>query len=780
MENKKEIFALDPKHSLKNLLEAYKIYKDSKTDDAKIKNDAINYIKDNPSITNILVQGNYGTGKTTFLKANLYISYLQKNKKDLFDKLEFIYILFEKWKEEIKNIEEEIEAIDDFILDIKKSEYKKYQYLESAYYPSILFNLIPKDIRSIIEQKDWKNTLEQEEIDWDTIGEIFKEIKNYKKQIQNIIKTKKFNKKIESDQLFISLLEFNKNDIFVSENNEKTTIDEENNKENQEENNKLYKLEDAIIQKLVINSKDRYTQKRFVSFRHNELKLIVAAISFAILFATSLWFFFKPISIEGVLSKTATQLIQISLMVSSVIVLSWYTYLIVRYKKYKNFKFKKIFKVEFEENSPFDNRISELLDIFKKSGYKHFVFEDIDRQSEYRIVQKLVDLNKKINDFYANKKINDFFANIKKLLFFVNKKKYNPENDKIHFYFTLKYDLFNKENTTKFFDYILRIPFNPMEDTDKIISRINNIMKREEKDEIFNLYEKWTENLLDKTKLVLRDMGYTTLGFNFKLKNIIELIENKRVLNDFVNYLSELLSKKEHKEYDEAQKLNFLFLAILYTMYPDVYSNLYLKKGFIYNILVNIENTKTNIKRSLYKIYKKIDESNGEKIIEDFVDNHPLNYIYAYFSQILNKSLEKTKQKNSRQSTSQPNTQVGLKNQQDTTIDENKLDILYFKTVKSSIFKIILLGILDEDYLKNVQIFLKKTNIHNFHFNYDLNNIKSDDPNINYCNFSHNCQKIFINLLGKEFQSIVVEITEQIKETYGEIIEQMNELTDIS
>ena len=179
-----------------------------------------------------------------------------------------------------------------------------------------------------------------------------------------------------------------------------------------------------------------------------------------------------------------------------------------------------IFSNDNSKVSYFDRYLDDVLYLFKQSGADVIVFEDIERFNDSRIFEKLKELNIVIN---RNRKAN----NKRKLVFF----------------YLVKDDLFESQERTKFFDFI--IPIVPV----VTASNSHDILKK-------LLTEMWEYDSLDKTFL-----------FNISLYlDDMRLINN--ICNEYLTYKDTLNTLKLDYE-----KLFSLKIFHFYKEIKDIYMN---------------------------------------------------------------------------------------------------------------------------------------------------------------------------------------------------------------
>lgn len=227
-----------------------------------------------------------------------------------------------------------------------------------------------------------------------------------------------------------------------------------------------------------------------------------------------------------------------------------------------------IFSNDNSKVSYFDRYLDDVLYLFKQSGADVIVFEDIERFNDSRIFEKLKELNIVIN---RNRKAN----NKRKLVFF----------------YLVKDDLFESQERTKFFDFI--IPIVPV----VTASNSHDILKK-------LLTEMWEYNSLDKTFL-----------FNISL-----YLDDMRLINNICNeYLT-------YKDTLNTLKLDYekLFAMVVYkNIFPKDFSLLQRNQGYLYELLnskeIALKNLREELNNKKNALERKI-ENAGEEHLNDEVE----------------------------------------------------------------------------------------------------------------------------------------------------------------
>ena len=223
------------------------------------------------------------------------------------------------------------------------------------------------------------------------------------------------------------------------------------------------------------------------------------------------------------------------------------------------------------KSSVFDRDLSEIIYLIKSSDVKVFVFEDLDRFKDSRILNKLRELNILAN---ANIEIDEV----------------------IRFIYMIDEKLFEAEVKTKFFDFI--IPVLPVMNNENSGNELNILLDKE------TIKNKPNERTLQDLSLFVNDMRL--------LKNIV---------NEYIIWSDENLIKVEALGLDENKLLAMIFLK---NIIPLEYTMLQSEEGIIYNILNNIENHKTErqkqINDEINNIDQKLNVDIGKKFLEYSAD----------------------------------------------------------------------------------------------------------------------------------------------------------------
>ena len=225
-----------------------------------------------------------------------------------------------------------------------------------------------------------------------------------------------------------------------------------------------------------------------------------------------------------------------------------------------------IFSNDNSKVSYFDRYLDDVLYLFKQSGANVIVFEDIERFNDSRIFEKLKELNIVIN---RNRKANN--------------------KPKLVFFYLVKDDLFESQERTKFFDFI--IPVVPV----VTASNSNEILKE-------LLTEMCEYDCLDKTFL-----------FNISL-----YLDDMRLINNICN---EYLTYKETLSKLPLEREKIFSMVVYKNIFPKDFSLLQRNQGYLYELLNSKEITLKNRREELYskikELEKKIEKAEEEQLNDE-------------------------------------------------------------------------------------------------------------------------------------------------------------------
>ena len=225
-----------------------------------------------------------------------------------------------------------------------------------------------------------------------------------------------------------------------------------------------------------------------------------------------------------------------------------------------------IFSNESSRVSYFDRYLDDVLYLFKQSEADVIVFEDIERFNDSRIFEKLKELNIVIN---RNRKEN--------------------HKRKLVFFYLVKDDLFESQERTKFFDFI--IPVVPV----VTASNSHDILKK-------LLTEMWEYDSLDKTFL-----------FNISL-----YLDDMRLINNVCN---EYLTYKETLSKLPLEREKIFSMVVYKNIFPKDFSLLQINQGYLYELLnskeIALKNLREDLNNKKNALERKIENAEEEHLNDE-------------------------------------------------------------------------------------------------------------------------------------------------------------------
>lgn len=261
-----------------------------------------------------------------------------------------------------------------------------------------------------------------------------------------------------------------------------------------------------------------------------------------------------------------------------------------------------------DKNSLLNKYVDEILYYFEVTDYEVVVFEDLDRFKNTEIFIKLRELNTLLNNY----------------------KKIKKNRKKITFIYALLDDVFEDNNRTKFFEFI--IPIIPIIDYqnsgDYLLDRkkINDNTAFSDLDEAF---------LLD-IGLYVNDMRLLKNCINeFKLYD--EIINKALYENSKKEIAIPGSIEDENKKKIEPHNRKKIFSIILYkNLYPNDFAKLQNNEGYLYSVFQNkskaIKSEKENFEKEIIGLENKIDEI--EKYSDLQIEDLRRKYIYKILQDI--------------------------------------------------------------------------------------------------------------------------------------------------
>lgn len=225
-----------------------------------------------------------------------------------------------------------------------------------------------------------------------------------------------------------------------------------------------------------------------------------------------------------------------------------------------------IFSNDNSKVSYFDRYLDDVLYLFKQSGADVIVFEDIECFNDSRIFEKLKELN-----------------------IVINRKRKICRDSKLVFFYLVKDDLFESQERTKFFDFI--IPVVPVVTASNSYDQLSKILKDME------LHKVLDEKFLFNISLYLDDM---------------RLINN--ICNEYLTY-KETLSKLPL----ESEKV---FSMVVYkNIFPKDFSLLQKNQGYLFELLnskeIALKNRREELNSKIKELEKKIEKADEEQLNDE-------------------------------------------------------------------------------------------------------------------------------------------------------------------
>lgn len=340
----------------------------------------------------------------------------------------------------------------------------------------------------------------------------------------SILKT--FQKKYKHDFKFlnISLATFKDHD----ETDSKNTI-------NQQDGDLPRLIEVSILQQLFYHEKDeKIPDSRFKKIKRIPAKFIWFITIGSVFFINSVLFLFFPNILEKItiFSLPINYSALLRQMASGYIISCVMLIIFQSIRTLKSLTISKLkinnTEIEIQNNvnkSILNHHLDEILYFFEVTKYNVVIIEDLDRFKQTDIFTKLRELNFLINQ---SKKI----------------------RNKVIFIYAIKDDMFQNEDRTKFFDFI--IPIIPVINFSNSKEKLLEIVKN-------NNY-KITEELIDNISLFIHDL---------------RLLYN--IMNEYQIYSNVL-----NKDLDQDKLLSII---VYKNMYPKDFSELHQSKGSLYQVI---------------------------------------------------------------------------------------------------------------------------------------------------------------------------------------------------
>lgn len=235
-----------------------------------------------------------------------------------------------------------------------------------------------------------------------------------------------------------------------------------------------------------------------------------------------------------------------------------------------------------DPDSIFSKNTDEIMYFFEVTKYEYVFFEDIDRFDNIEIFVKLRELNTLINNY----------DNIKR---------------RVRFIYAVKDDMFNCEDRTKFFDFI--IPVIPAANATNVADEMIKMLKVEKGDKQHDISK---EYIMDIAPFI-PDMR-TLLSIN----------------NEFIMYKMMLQKKQDLNLMDE----DILSLIIFKNIYPNDFAELQLERGIVKNAFENISECKKKLTQSEQESLNS--DMNSLKEFEDEFIKDIQEFKIAFMSAVAN------------------------------------------------------------------------------------------------------------------------------------------------
>lgn len=225
-----------------------------------------------------------------------------------------------------------------------------------------------------------------------------------------------------------------------------------------------------------------------------------------------------------------------------------------------------VFSNENSKVSYFDRYLDDVIYLFKQSKADVIVFEDIERFNDSRIFEKIKELN-----------------------IVINRKREVCKEPKLVFFYLVKDDLFESQERTKFFDFI--IPIVPVVTASNSYDKLSEILND------MKICEELDEKFLFNISLYLDDM---------------RLINN--ICNEYLTYKEVLSTLKLNPEK--------VFSMIVYkNIFPKDFSLLQKNQGYLFELLnskeIALKNSREKLNSKIKELEKKIEKAEEEQLNDE-------------------------------------------------------------------------------------------------------------------------------------------------------------------
>ena len=263
-----------------------------------------------------------------------------------------------------------------------------------------------------------------------------------------------------------------------------------------------------------------------------------------------------------------------------------------------------------DKNSLLNKYVDEILYYFEVTDYEVVVFEDLDRFKNTEIFIKLRELNTLLNNY----------------------KKIKKNRKKITFIYALLDDVFEDNNRTKFFEFI--IPIIPVID----YQNSGDYLLERKKINVNTAFSDLDEPFLLDIGLYVNDMRLLKNCINeFKLYD--EIINKALYENSKKEIVKPDSTEDENKKKSEPHNRKKIFSLILYkNLYPNDFAKLQNNEGYLYSVFQNnskaIKKEKEILEKEIIKLEKSIEEI--EKHSDLQIEDLRRRYIYRILQTLNN------------------------------------------------------------------------------------------------------------------------------------------------
>ncbi|QVK06536.1 YobI family P-loop NTPase [Mycoplasma mycoides] len=215
----------------------------------------------------------------------------------------------------------------------------------------------------------------------------------------------------------------------------------------------------------------------------------------------------------------------------------WFSFYLIKNNKIRISEFNiqgikgKLSEIDPKDETVFDKEIKEITYLLYSSNVDYVVFDDLDRYKSIEVFEKLKQLNYLLNNYWKTKK----------------------RNKVVKFIYMISDDLFNNEERTKFFDFI--VPVIPIRTSKSFIKK-----------KLDSINIDYDDQYVDK---------------------LLYIITNIRIflnaINDYLIY--EKLAIQKYNLIKDSKKLNLFNIVLFKNLLPDEFELLQNNKGIVFQIL---------------------------------------------------------------------------------------------------------------------------------------------------------------------------------------------------